>query len=96
MIKHVVLMKFKAEASDAKKQAVADGLRGLPAIIPEIKQYEVGFDIVHSERSCDLALVSAFDDMAAMGRYQKHPRHQAVLTLIKEICEQLYAVDFKV
>ncbi|MFP4389878.1 MAG: Dabb family protein, partial [Desulfococcaceae bacterium] len=40
--------------------------------------------------------VSAFDDMAAMKRYQEHPDHQNALTVIREICSDIRAVDYAV
>jgi len=64
------------------------------AIIGEIREFRVGRDVVRSERSYDLALVSAFDDLAAMQHYQVHPAHQEVGALVKEFCAAVVAVDF--
>ena len=94
MLTHVVLFKFKPETSAAEAARLEAGLKGLPAVIAEIREFRVGRDVVRSERSYDLALVSAFDDLAAMQRYQVHPAHQEVVTLVKAFCAGVVAVDF--
>lgn len=94
MIKHVIFMKFKAGITDIDIGELAKGLGGLPGAIPEIKEFQFGRDIVRSERSYDFALVSAFDDMEAMQRYQVHPKHLPVAAKVRELSESVLAVDF--
>ena len=94
MLKHVVVMKFKPDTSDSDIEDIEKGLASLPARIPEIKRYEFGRDILHTERSYDFALISEFEDQDAMNRYQTHPYHLAVLNKIKVLCENIIAVDF--
>jgi hypothetical protein len=95
MIKHVVFMKFKAGTTENDILEIEKGLAELPGIIPEIKEYQFGRDIVRSERSHDFALISAFDDLEAMKRYQVHPNHIPVISKVKEVAEAILAVDFK-
>ncbi|GKT08034.1 Dabb family protein [Desulforhabdus sp. TSK] len=94
MLKHVVFMKFNKSATDEGIADLEQGLGRLPAVIPEIKGYEFGRDIIHSERSYDFCLVSSFDDLEAMKRYQVHPDHVVVLGKVKALCESILAVDF--
>lgn len=94
MLKHVVFMKFNKSATDAGIADLEQGLGRLPGVIPEIKGYEFGRDIIHSERSYDFCLVSSFDDLEAMKRYQVHPDHVVVLGKVKALCENILAVDF--
>ena len=94
MLTHVVLFKFKPETTAEQAQQLEAGLNGLPALISEIREFRVGRDIIRSERSYDLGLISAFDDLAAMQRYQVHPAHQDVVTLVKTLCAGVVAVDF--
>jgi hypothetical protein len=96
MIKHIVFMKFKAGVSEKDMADLEKAMAQLPGRIPEIKEYQFGRDIVRSERSYDFALVSAFEDLDALKRYQPHPDHLPVLTKVKEMCETILAVDFKV
>lgn len=94
MLKHIVVMKFKSDTSEEDIEDIEKGLASLPARIPEIKRYDFGRDILHTERSYDFALVSEFEDQDAMNRYQTHPYHFAVLNKIRTICESIIAVDF--
>lgn len=94
MIKHIIFMKFKAGVDDNEIAELEKGLAGLPGAIPEIKEFLFGRDIVRSARSYDFALVSAFDDLEAMGRYQVHPKHLPVAAKVKALSESVLAVDF--
>jgi len=94
MLKHVVLFKFNPDTSEAMIDQLIDGLAALPEQIPEIREFVFGRDIIGSERSYDFALVSMFDDLEAMQRYQGHPEHQKVLVHIKTICGNIIAADF--
>ena len=94
MLKHLVFLKFKPGTAEDDIADIEKGLAGLPARIPEIKHYEFGRDIFHTDRSYDFALVSEFENQDAMKRYQVHPYHFAVLNKINAICEKILAVDF--
>lgn len=95
MLKHVVFMKFKPEVGDAGIQDLEKSLGALPAAIPEIKAYEFGRDIVRSERSYDFALVSAFESLETLKRYQVHPDHVLVLNKVRDMCDSILAVDYE-
>lgn len=94
MITHVVFFKFKPETTPVEIQKLADGLGGLPEQIEEIREFRFGADFMHSERSYDFCLVSSFDDLDALQRYQVHPVHQKVVAHVKQITSSVVAVDF--
>lgn len=94
MLTHVVFFKFNPNTSETDITHAMEALQGLPPLIPEIKEFRFGRDIIHSERSYDLALVSSFEDLAAMQRYQEHPEHQKVVAYIKTLTSSIVAVDF--
>ncbi|MGO9021529.1 MAG: Dabb family protein [Syntrophobacteraceae bacterium] len=95
MLKHVVLLKFNKGCAESAIGAIEKGLAELPAMMPEIMEFQSGRDVVRSERSYDFALVSGFANLEAMRRYQAHPAHQQVLVKIKEHCESILIVDFE-
>lgn len=95
MLKHVVMLKFKNSASESAITEVEKELGGLPAIIPEIMEFEFGRDVLRSERSYDFALVSEFENLEKMERYRVHPAHQKVVVKLKEICDSILNVDFE-
>lgn len=94
MLHHVVVVKFKEGTSQQEIGEIAAALRRLPPQIPEIRYYQVGLDVVHSARSYDLALVSAFDDLAALERYRAHPKHVPIAQRLQAASQSLIAVDF--
>ena len=95
MIQHVVFFKFKAGTSEDQVDAIADGLAGLPDVIEDIRSFVFGRDVIRSERSYDFGLVSTFDDLEALDRYQVHPEHQKVVALVRAVAESVVAVDFE-
>ena len=95
MITHIVLFKFKPEATEAEIQKLAEGLGSLPQLIEEIREFRFGADVLRSERSYDLGLVSSFEDFDALQRYQVHPEHQKVVAHVKTIASNVVAVDFE-
>ena len=94
MLKHVVFFNFEKGASESAVAEVEKALRGLPGIISEIKEFELGRDLLRSERSYDFALVSGFESLEKMQHYQVHPAHQKIVAKMKELCESILSVDF--
>jgi len=95
MIRHIILFRFKTETPQSDREAFLEMLRAMPSKISEIKSFEAGFDVVRAPRSFDLALVTSYDDLAALDRYAKHESHLPVIERAKEICEQVVAADFE-
>lgn len=95
MIKHIVFFRWKETATAAQISEIAAGLDGLPALISEIRGFQTGADVIRSERSYDFALVSDFDDLAALDRYQVHPDHQAVVAKVRAAAASVVAVDYE-
>jgi len=96
MLKHVVFMKFKPAITAPDIDQLKQALGGLPALIPEIREFVFGHDILRTERSWDFALISAFDSVVAMNRYQANPDHQIILQKVRAMCDSIVVVDFEV
>jgi hypothetical protein len=94
MLNHIVMIKFKQNASEKDIQDLENLLEELPNKILEIHSYEFGRDILHSDRSYDFALVSLFANMESLQRYRVHPDHQIVLKKLQSISESVFTVDF--
>ena len=56
---------------------------------------EVGVNVLE-KNNYDACLIADFDDLEALERYKKDPRHVAVSTLCKSIREARGAVDFEI
>jgi len=98
MIKHIVMFKFMewAEGGDkaANIRALKARLEALPAQIGEIKFFEVGINFIQASVAYDLVLVSEFDSIEALYRYQKHPEHVKVAEFVGKTCESRIVVDY--
>jgi quinol monooxygenase YgiN len=75
---------------------VVEVLKTLPALIPEIRAYQVALDVVRDDRSYDVALIGDFADRAALDRYLAHPAHQRVVEAdIAPFLADLAVADFE-
>jgi hypothetical protein len=63
--------------------------------IPLLRHLEVGMDVLHSERSYDIALITRFDSMDELKAYQIHPIHLGVAKYINSVKEASIAVDYE-
>lgn len=90
---HLVLFKLRDRGPETIAKTV-EVLRGLEGKIAVLRAIEVGADIVKSQRSYDIGLITRFDSLADMEAYQVHPVHQAVLAHMRTVLESSVAVDF--
>jgi hypothetical protein len=94
MLTHIVCWKYKPETTQEQKETHLAKLKNLPNVIPNIISFNLGFDILHLERSFDLGLVAVYPDRAALDFYTEHAVHQEVARTGKEIAERVVSVDF--
>ena len=79
MFRHVVLLRWKADATPQQQAAVERGLAHLPGRIPEIRSYTIGSDAHVNEGNYDLVVVADFEDVDGYLLYRDHPDHLAVI-----------------
>jgi len=96
VIKHVVAWDFKEAGKQENIQKLKGLLEKLPALIPEIKSYEIGVNIKDSEIAKDMVLIFAFADEASLQRYSDHPEHQRVVAELRKVSQKTVVVDFEV
>ncbi|MDP2689253.1 MAG: Dabb family protein [Deltaproteobacteria bacterium] len=94
MITHVVLFRLK-DRSKKNIERTRDMLMALKDRIPVLRSFEVGTDIIRSERSYDLALVARFDSLDGLEAYRIHPDHVNVVDYIAQVKESSIAVDYE-
>jgi hypothetical protein len=96
MIRHVVLFRWKAEATEAQKALVATELAKLPAIVPAIVGFAIGADARISEGNADFAVTADFEDEAGFLAYRNDPTHRAIVAdHIIPILAERTAVQFE-
>jgi hypothetical protein len=92
MFTHIVFFKFK-NRNDSKEAGRL--LLSMEGNIPELRSVEVGIDVLHTERSYDLSLITKFDSLEDMEAYAVHEYHvNEVLKYLKPMIEASKAVDF--
>jgi len=100
MYKHLVMWKLKAEANGKTKDQNAIEMKkrldSLPAVIKEIKQYEVSINIgSYGASFYDVGLISSFQNKDEFRAYTKYPEHDEVLEFIQSIQEDEQIVDYE-
>ncbi|KAA0891345.1 Dabb family protein [Oryzomonas japonica] len=95
MITHIIF--FKLSDASPENLAVTQGkLLSMQGKIPQLRHLEAGIDIIRSERSYDIALVTKFDSLDDMQAYQIHPYHAGeVLPHMRSVCSSIVAVDYQ-
>lgn len=94
MLTHIVCWKYKPEITPEQKDAHLAKLKNLPNVIPNIISFNLGFDVLHLERSFDLGLVAVYPDRAALDFYTADETHQEAARMGREIAEKVVSVDF--
>jgi hypothetical protein len=79
VFRHVVLLRWKPEATPEQRAAVETGLATLPDVIPEIRSYTIGTDAHVNEGNYDLVVVADFDDVDGYLVYRDNADHRAVI-----------------
>jgi hypothetical protein len=97
VFRHVVMFRWKPEASVADQDAVAAGLGELRAAISTIRAYRFGADSGINEGNFDFAVVADFDDAEGYLAYRDHPAHRALIAeRISPIVAERSAVQYDV
>jgi len=94
MITHIVLFKL-VHANEETMEVARTALAGLKGRIPQLRHLEIGVNIVHTERSYDLALVARFDSLEDLQSYQNHPLHVEVVKYLQGNRRSSVTVDYE-
>jgi hypothetical protein len=96
VLRHVVLFKFKAEATQDQIREIEQHFAKLPEQIDTIHEFEWGTDNspeMLSQGFTHCFLVT-FKSEEGRGEYLPHPAHQAFVARIKPILEEALVVDY--
>ncbi len=95
MVTHIVFFKL-TDPTPANIDAVRDKLLSMEGKIAELRHLEAGVDVIRSERSYDVALITKFDSLADLQAYQVHPYHAGeVIPFMRANCSSIVAVDYE-
>ncbi|MGL3148989.1 Dabb family protein [Microbacterium sp. A82] len=79
MITHIGMLTLVESATDADRQAIADGLTGLVGQIDGLQRVEVGIDLGLNQGNGDVLFRLEFVSEDAWRAYAAHPAHKAVI-----------------
>ena len=100
MIRHVVMWKFKDSAEGRTKienmETVRERLYALRPLIPEIKKMEVGFDVMGTDASMDLLLLTEFETLDDLCYYADHPDHVSVAQFVRKVVQTRVVLDCEI
>ena len=96
MLRHVVLFKFKDDATPEQVQKIENAFRALPGKIDTIKEFEWGTDnspemIAQGFTHC---FVVSFADEKGRAVYLPHPAHKEFVELVKPHLDKVLVVDY--
>lgn len=97
MIRHIALLTFVDEATDAQIQAIDDALSTLPARLPQLLVYTIGRDLGRSAGNATFAVaadLATFDDYVA---YRDDPEHRRIIAeMIAPILASRSAAQYEI
>lgn len=95
-LQHVVLFKFKPEASPAKVQEIVDAFNALPSKISEIKGYQWGTNNSPEKHDKGLthAFILTFNNEKDRDTYLVHPAHKDFGKIVGPWLADVTVVDF--
>ena len=96
VLRHVVMFKFKEDATDEQIKAVEQAFAKLPEQIDTIKDFEWGTN--NSPEGLDKGFTHCFfvtfADEDGRAEYLPHPKHKAFVSVLKPILDDVFVVDY--
>lgn len=93
-VRHFVMFSLKAEATTAQAQEIREGLLALPSKIPEIKEYELGVDLLlkggqnhPAGKNRAISWTATFESQQDYETYDASEPHKEFLAKLKPIVE---------
>jgi hypothetical protein len=77
--RHVVLFRWREDATAQQKKTLEDRLNELPGVIPELRAYTIGGDAGINPGNFDFAVVADFANRDDYLIYRDHPVHRKVI-----------------
>ncbi len=95
MLTHIVLFKL-TDPSPEIITTTRDLLLSMDGKIPQLRHLEVGVDIIRSERSYDIALLTRFESLDDLNAYQVDPYHAGtIIPHMRSVSCGVVAADYE-
>ncbi|KAL2633719.1 hypothetical protein R1flu_005198 [Riccia fluitans] len=95
-IKHILMLKFKDDLTEEKKQQLIDGYAALPSKIDVMKGFEWGTDlsVENLHQGYTHVFISTFDSTAGRDAYLGHEVHREYAADLLVNLDKVLVVDF--
>ena len=94
MFTHIVLFKVK-EPTKENLEFLEKTFLSMSGNIKELKELEVGVDVIRSDRSYDIAIITRFDSKEGYLAYDVNEYHvEKVKKVVKSYLEKSKTIDF--
>lgn len=96
VLRHVVLFKFKKDATKEQIKEVTDAFSALPGKIDAIKDFEWGTDVgvEKLDKGFTHCFIVTFADEKGRDEYLPHPAHEDFKKLVGPVLEDVTVIDF--
>jgi quinol monooxygenase YgiN len=96
VLRHLVLLRFKADASAEAVAGIARAFVALREQIDGVRDLEWGTDVSPEglAKGFTHAFLLSFDDAAARDAYLPHPAHQVFVAQLKPLLDDVLVVDY--
>lgn len=94
MVEHIVLVNLKNKSELDKKQELIEKVKSFKEYIPGVIDAQAGENL---KSGPDFGITVRFENKDALQKYIPHPKHQEVISLLKEMgMSDLIVVDFEI
>ena len=80
MIRHMVLFRFRADATSEDRESVLDGLARLPSLFPAMRGFGLGKNISQRDQTFSHVMTMEFADREQLEGYLGSPAHEDFVT----------------
>ena len=98
MIRHILLIKFKASATSEKIQQLRELFEAMPTKVEGVNDVEWGLNNSPEGKNKDYthAVMMTFSDEAGRQNYLPHPEHDALKEVFRPLLEDIIVFDYEI
>jgi len=96
MLKHMVCVRFKPQASPGQIEEIEREFARLPEVIDGIEEFEAGRNVSVEDKALGFThlWLLTFRDQAARDAYLPHPAHQAFSRKLSRVRDAVFVFDY--
>ena len=96
VLRHVVLFKFKDEATTEQVRAIENAFAALPSKVDLVRDFEWGTDVSveNLQDGFTHCFVVTFKSVEDRDRYLPHPAHEEFVGMLRPVLDKALVVDY--